>query len=108
MCYHVSKDWLQANGMNPEKAGCVELANCKNFLSWTQQQPWMVLHELAHGYHDQVLGFDHAGVKACLRCGQGVQNLRVRPAHRRQQAKALCPDQRNRILRRDDRSLFRD
>jgi hypothetical protein len=66
MCYHVSKDWLRANDMNPEKAGCVELANCKNFLSWTQQQPWMVLHELAHGYHDQVLGFDHPGIKACL------------------------------------------
>jgi hypothetical protein len=66
MCYHVSKEWLRANGMNPQKAGCVELANCKNFLSWTHQQPWMVLHELAHGYHDQVLGFDHAGIKACL------------------------------------------
>jgi hypothetical protein len=25
----------------------------------------MVLHELAHGYHHQVLGFDHAGVLAC-------------------------------------------
>jgi hypothetical protein len=66
MCYHVSKDWLRSNGMNPEKAGGVELANCKNFLSWTHQQPWMVLHELAHGYHHQVLGFDHAGIKACL------------------------------------------
>lgn len=66
MCYHPSKAWLKSNGMNPEKARGVELANCKNFLSWTHAQPWMVLHELAHGYHDQVLGFDHAGVKACL------------------------------------------
>jgi hypothetical protein len=66
MCYHVSKDWLASNGMNPEKAGGVELANCKNFLSWTKQQPWMVLHELAHGYHHQVLGVDHAGIKACF------------------------------------------
>lgn len=65
MCYHVSKDWLSRNGMNPEKAGGVELANCANFLDWTRQQPWMVLHELAHGYHDQVLTFEHAGVKAC-------------------------------------------
>ncbi len=66
MCYHPSKDWLAANDMNPEKAKGVELANCKNFLVWTHQQPWMVLHELAHGYHDQVLGFDHPGIKACF------------------------------------------
>ena len=66
MCYHPSKEWLLANGMNPEKAGGVELANCKNFLSWTIAQPWMVFHELAHAYHDKVLGFHHAGVKACF------------------------------------------
>jgi hypothetical protein len=65
MCYHPDAGWLKANGMNPEKAGGVELANCKNFLIWTQQQPWMVFHELAHGYHHQVLTFEHAGIKAC-------------------------------------------
>jgi hypothetical protein len=65
MCYHVSPDWLRAHNMNPQKAGAVEIANAKNFLSWTLEQPWMVLHELAHGYHDQVLGFDHAEVRAC-------------------------------------------
>ena len=26
----------------------------------------MVLHELAHAYHDQVFGYDHAGVEAAL------------------------------------------
>jgi hypothetical protein len=65
MCYHTSADWLREHGMNPAKAGAVELSNCKNFLSWTHQQPWMVLHELAHAYHDRVLGFDHAEVRAC-------------------------------------------
>src|SRR5262249_1098698 len=50
---------------NPEKAGSVEVSNVRNFLSWTHQQPWMVLHELAHAYHHQVLGFDHAAVKDC-------------------------------------------
>jgi hypothetical protein len=67
MCYHVSRDWLAQHGMNPAKAGGVELANCRNFLLWTHDQPWMVLHELAHAYHHQVLGFDHAGVRACYR-----------------------------------------
>src|SRR5687767_3135632 len=49
-CYHVSADWLRSNGYNPEKAGGVEIANARNFLAWTKQQPAMVLHELAHGY----------------------------------------------------------
>jgi hypothetical protein len=65
MCYHVSPDWLRDHGMNPEKAGAVEIANARTFLKWTHEQPWMVLHELAHGYHDQVLGFDNAEVRAC-------------------------------------------
>lgn len=58
MCYHPDAQWLEENGMNPEKAGTVELANCVNFLEWTKQQPWMILHELAHGYHDQAFGYD--------------------------------------------------
>lgn len=55
MAYHPGADWLRENGMNPEKAKCVEIANAKNFLEWTIAQPWMVLHELAHGYHDLFL-----------------------------------------------------
>jgi hypothetical protein len=65
MCYHPSADWLREHGMNPQKAGAVEIANARTFLTWTHEQPWMVLHELAHGYHDQVLGFDNAEVRAC-------------------------------------------
>jgi len=65
MCYHPSAGWLREHLMNPDKAGAVEIANAKNFLAWTHEQPWMVLHELAHGYHFQVLGEDHAGIKAC-------------------------------------------
>ena len=59
MCYHVSADWLRTNGMNPEKAGAVEIANGVNFLEWTKTQPWMVLHELAHGFHDRFLPSGH-------------------------------------------------
>ncbi|WZO97699.1 hypothetical protein EP7_004743 [Isosphaeraceae bacterium EP7] len=55
MAYHPDAGWLTEHGMNPEKAGCVELANARNFSSWTLDQPWMVLHELAHGFHHQHL-----------------------------------------------------
>lgn len=65
MCYHISPDWLRTHDMNPAKAGAVELANAENFLSWTGDQPWMVLHELAHAYHHRVLGHDHGELKAC-------------------------------------------
>lgn len=67
MCYHVSPEWLVANGYNPLKAGTVEVGNAEAFLEWTHAQPWMVLHELAHAYHFQVLGADHADVNAAWR-----------------------------------------
>lgn len=68
MCYHPGADWLRDNGMNPAKEGAVELSNCENFLDWTQKQPWMVLHELAHAYHHQFLkgGFENAEVLAAF------------------------------------------
>ena len=66
MCYHPDAGWLREHGMNPEKAGAVEIANAENFLAWTIDQPWMLLHELAHGYHHQVLGYDHAGINTCF------------------------------------------
>jgi len=56
MAYHPNPGWLRDHGMNPEKAKCVEVANARNFLAWTLDQPRMVLHELAHAYHDQFLG----------------------------------------------------
>jgi hypothetical protein len=65
MCYHESREWLSTHGVNPEKTGAVELANPETFLKWTYEQPWMVLHELAHGYHQRFLGHDHAGIRQC-------------------------------------------
>lgn len=67
MFFHPSAIWLRLNEPGREfLAGGVEIANAKNFLSWTRDQPWMVLHELAHGYHHLVLGVAHAGVEAAF------------------------------------------
>ncbi|MFI5455512.1 MAG: hypothetical protein ACHRXM_08680 [Isosphaerales bacterium] len=65
MTYHPGAGWLRERGMNPAKARCVEVANVRNFLDWSLEQPWMVLHELAHGYHHQYLrdGFDNSEIK---------------------------------------------
>jgi hypothetical protein len=63
-CYHPSKEWLSEHGFNPEKVKSVEIGNAKNFINWTLHQPSMVLHELSHAYHHQVLGYDNPDVKS--------------------------------------------
>ena len=63
--YHPAADWLREHGTDPAMAKGVEIANVRNFVDWSRRaQYWMVLHELAHAYHDGVLGFDDPRVRA--------------------------------------------
>ena len=64
--YHPSAGWLTGNGYSTALAKCVHIPVAADFASIGHQrvQPWSVLHELAHAYHDQVLGFDNAEVRA--------------------------------------------
>jgi hypothetical protein len=64
--YHPSADWLTEHGYSRELARCVHIPDAGYFAAARHQreQPWAVLHELAHAYHDLVLGFDHAGIKS--------------------------------------------
>lgn len=64
--YHPSKEWLAKNGYNPDKAKCVEIGNARKFIEWSPRQPMMILHELAHAYHDQVLGFSDKRIRAAF------------------------------------------
>ncbi|HYG76780.1 MAG TPA: hypothetical protein VEK08_17385 [Planctomycetota bacterium] len=66
-CYHPDVNWLKAKGYDPAKAKCVQLAHPDEFLRYSIDQPWMVLHELAHAFHDRVLGFENPEVEACYR-----------------------------------------
>lgn len=73
--FHPSAAWLQQNGYNPDKAGCVEISNTRNFIQWSRSaQPWMILHELAHAYHHLVLGDENANIQMAYRhaVGQGL------------------------------------
>ncbi len=63
-CFHESKEWLTEHGFNPEKARAVEIGNARTFLTWTLDQPSMVLHELAHAYHHRVLGLENPEIMA--------------------------------------------
>ncbi len=66
MQYHPSAQWLKDNGHDPKLAKCVHLPQAKELTSrfLVNQQPMAILHELAHAYHDQVLGFDAPKIKA--------------------------------------------
>lgn len=62
--YHPDRGWLEKNGSDPEKAKAVDLGSAKGFVRETKRQPFMVLHELAHAYHDRTLGFHQAKIRA--------------------------------------------
>ena len=64
--YHPGAGWLKDNGYAAALVKCVHIPVAAEFASVNHQrvQPWSVMHELAHAYHDQVLGFDDAEVKA--------------------------------------------
>jgi hypothetical protein len=66
MQYHPDAGWLTAHGYSKDLAKCVHIPDAKSFLSpyENHRQPWAVMHELAHAYHDQVLGFDETRIRA--------------------------------------------
>ncbi len=65
-CYHVSAGWLKNAGFDPAKAKSVEIGSALTYLEWRIAQPSMVMHELSHAYHDQVLGKPHAALSQAL------------------------------------------
>jgi hypothetical protein len=66
MQYHPSGDWLEAHGYPRDLEKCVHLPRAADVATRrnVNEQPWVVLHELAHAYHDQVLGFDEPRILA--------------------------------------------
>ena len=66
MQYHPSADWLKENGYSESLAKCVHIPCVEDFLSpfENHRMPWVVLHELAHAFHDQTIGFDEPRVRA--------------------------------------------
>jgi hypothetical protein len=60
MQYHADTGWLKANGYSTDLVKCVHIPRAADLPTKRNinEQPWVILHELAHAYHDQVLGFD--------------------------------------------------
>jgi len=62
--YHPDAGWLRDHGRDARMAKCIEFTNVRIFEAECRRMPCFVLHELAHAYHDQVLGFDNAEIIA--------------------------------------------
>jgi hypothetical protein len=63
--YHPNPEWLKDHGYSEQLAKCVHIPDAKYFFDsgHQNQQPWALLHELAHAYHDQVLDFENPQIK---------------------------------------------
>lgn len=81
MQYHPSADWLTSNGYPADLEKCVHLPRAADVATRRNinEQPWVILHELAHAYHDQVLGFEEPKImdayKAYKASGHGDATL---------------------------------
>ena len=61
MQYHPSRSWLLANRHDPALVKHVHIPRARALFSphmWAKH-PYVVMHELAHAYHDQVLSFNN-------------------------------------------------
>ena len=81
MQYHPSAKWLTDNGYAADLARCVHLPRAMDVVTArnVREQPWVILHELAHAYHDQFLTFEDPRVLAAYqnfkKSGRGEKAL---------------------------------
>ncbi|MCA9120820.1 MAG: metallopeptidase [Planctomycetales bacterium] len=76
MQYHPDRGWLLANQHDPRLVKHVHIPQARHLIeahTWAKH-PYVILHELAHAYHDQVLNFDNPEVIAVFDAakGQGI------------------------------------
>ncbi len=81
MQYHPGAGWLKANGFSTELTKCVHLPRAADLATRRNivEQPWVILHELAHAYHDRVLGFNEPRIQEAYekykKSGHGEKTL---------------------------------
>ncbi|MBK8452299.1 MAG: hypothetical protein WAQ53_05095 [Thiofilum sp.] len=57
LVYHASATWLLTHGRNPKLARSIEVQHLEDFATWSENQPLVLLHELAHALHHQVFNY---------------------------------------------------
>jgi hypothetical protein len=84
--YHPGAAWLKEHGRDPIMVHGVEITNVRIFEPEVKRMPFFILHELAHSYHDLVLGFNNSAIQKV----------------RRQTGESLRDDERAGVLCRGD------
>jgi hypothetical protein len=81
--YHPDRGWLVANRHDPRLVKKVHIPQARDLLSREQmlKHPAVILHELAHAYHDQILSFDHPEVIAAYEKAKAAGNYESVLAH---------------------------
>jgi dipeptidyl-peptidase-4 len=66
MQYHPGVEWLTERGYDPRLVKKVHITQASELLSREQmiKHPAVILHELAHAYHDQILDFENPEIIA--------------------------------------------
>ncbi|MFT4539504.1 MAG: hypothetical protein ACI835_001951 [Planctomycetota bacterium] len=84
MQYHPAVEWLVARGYDARLVKKVHIPRAANLLSRQQllKHPFVVLHELAHAYHDQFLSFDDTRILAAFERAERAGNYQQVLDHR--------------------------
>lgn len=83
MQYHPDRGWLLANGHDPRLTKHVHIPKANALIdpkTWAKH-PYVVLHELAHSYHDQVLDFEDERIKQAFDSAQQSKKYESVLAH---------------------------
>ncbi|MFK7820803.1 MAG: hypothetical protein AB8G99_18940 [Planctomycetaceae bacterium] len=69
MQYHPSRKWLSDNGYDPSLEKQVHIPQADRMVKLLKDyaQPSVVMHELAHAWHDQILGFNDPAIREAYR-----------------------------------------
>lgn len=89
MQYHPGLRWLVDHKHDPRLHKKVHIPVAAELLSRQQiiKHPAVILHELAHAYHDQVLGFNEPRIRAAFDQAKGAGNYRKVLDHRGKQVR---------------------
>ena len=67
--YHPGRQWLIDRGYDPRLENKVHVTRAASLLERHHmlKHPMVILHELAHAYHDEILGFDEPRIDAAYK-----------------------------------------
>ncbi len=89
MQYHPNRRWLVDHGHDPALVKHVHIPRAANLTKrhmWAKH-PYVLLHELAHAYHDQMLGFDHADIRRAFELARQQGSYEKVISHKGQQVR---------------------